>query len=99
MTTIIPFLRDQAFDQHDINAMSMALDDICRALKLPDDDHPARRVIAERVIDLARTGERNASALRERVMKEASFGHRLACVAGSGAARAPVVVLDDKSAN
>ena len=77
MATIIPFLRDQVFDQHDINTMSKALDDICRALKLPDGDHQARQVIAERVIDLARTGERNASVLRDRLLKEASFGHRL----------------------
>ena len=39
MATILPFLRneffrDSVFEPHDIKAMSIALDDVCRLLKL-----------------------------------------------------------------
>ena len=85
MATIIPFLRDVpdtrdagVFDQGDIDAMSKALDDICNELGLPGGDHPARRVIAERVIDLARHGHCGPAALRDRVLQEANIGRRLA---------------------
>jgi hypothetical protein len=47
VATIITFLQDAGFDQNDITAMSMALDEICKELRVPDDDNPARRVIAE----------------------------------------------------
>ena len=59
MGTIVPFLRDGVFDPHDIKAMSMALDDVCEALKLREDSS-AEEVIAARIIDLARTSESEA---------------------------------------
>ena len=71
MTAIMPYLRDAAFEQKDITAMSMALDDVCRALNIPDG--PTREVIAERIIALATTGERSPTRLRDRVMREAGL--------------------------
>jgi len=76
--TIVPFLRDSAFDPDDIKAMSMALDDVCKTLHLPNDGS-ARVVIAERIIALARNGERSPTLLRDRVLKEAGLAD------GSGA--------------
>jgi hypothetical protein len=74
MAAIIPFLREnRAFEPHDIDAMSMALDDICATLKLRD-GNPARDVIAERIVELARYGERNPSRLRDQVLAEANGG-------------------------
>jgi hypothetical protein len=71
---IIPFLRDnRAFEPRDIQAMSMALDDVCASLKLRD-GNPAREVIAERIIELARRGERSPTTLRDRLLAEASGG-------------------------
>jgi hypothetical protein len=64
---------DTAFDPHDIQAMSMALEDVCNALKLSKGngrDHD-RAVIATRIIDLARQGERSPTKLRDRVLQEA----------------------------
>ena len=61
MGTIIPFLRDAVFDPKDVTAMSMALDDVCVALNLRDDG-AAKQVIATRIIDLARTGERSPNS-------------------------------------
>ena len=57
MATILPFLkggtflRDGLFEPHDIKAMSMALDDVCKVMKLPDDS-PAKEIIAARIIEL-----------------------------------------------
>jgi hypothetical protein len=87
MGTIIPFLRngaslrDSVFEPHDIKAMSIALDDVCAALKLRDGS--AKEVIAARIIDLARRGERSPTRLRDRVLHEAG----LAEYAGIGKAR------------
>lgn len=71
-----PFLQGAVLESGDIQALSMALDDICKQLKLPGGDHPARRIIAERVIELARCGERDPVRLRDRVLKEAGIGRR-----------------------
>ena len=77
MATILPFLRneffrDSVFEPHDIKAMSIALDDVCEVLKLQDDG-PAQEVIAARIIDLARRGERSPTRLRDRVLHEAGL--------------------------
>ena len=78
MATILPFLRngiffrDSVFEPHDIKAMSIALDDACEVLKLQD-DRPAQEVIAARIIDLARRGERSPTRLRDRVLHEAGL--------------------------
>ena len=70
MATILPFVKDGVFDQKDITAMSMALDDVCKILNLRDDSS-AREVIAIRIVDLARTGERSPTRLRDRILHEA----------------------------
>jgi hypothetical protein len=72
MGNIVPFLRERVFDPQDIQAMSMALDEVCAALNLPAGDNQARRAIAERIIALAGRGERNAMKLRDRVLREAA---------------------------
>ncbi|MFZ0528575.1 MAG: hypothetical protein WAM40_23465 [Xanthobacteraceae bacterium] len=76
MGTIIPFLRDAVFDPKDVTAMSMALDDVCVALNLRDDG-AAKQVIATRIIDLARTGERSPTRLRDRVLQDAGLASRV----------------------
>ena len=77
MAAILPYLGDAVFEQKDITAMSMALDDVCKALNILDG--PAREVIAERIIALAVTGVRSPTLLRDRVLKEAGLAD------GSGA--------------
>jgi hypothetical protein len=75
MATIIPFVKDGVFDQKDITAMSVALDDLCKALNLPD-DNSAKEIIASRIIDLARAGERSPARLRDRILHEANLARR-----------------------
>ena len=77
MGAIIPFLRDEAaaFDPTDIQAMSMALDDVCEALNLSADADNARETIAVRIIELARLGERSVTLLRDRVLERGQEWH------------------------
>jgi hypothetical protein len=54
-----------------IKAMSEALREVCAALHIDEGDRQSRETIAERIIDLARTGVVDAVALKERVLREA----------------------------
>jgi hypothetical protein len=72
--TIESFLQPEAvFEPADINAMSMALDDVCKVLKL-DGDAKTKEVVAIRIIELARRGERSPTRLRDRILNEANGG-------------------------
>jgi hypothetical protein len=74
MIIITPDLKDaSAFDPAELKAMSMALDDVCAALKLKD-GAKARETVAVRIIELARRGERSPTKLRDRVLQEATGG-------------------------
>jgi hypothetical protein len=70
--SIQPFLFGPVFEPDDISAMSMAFDDVCKALLVPAHNERARRVIASRIIELARRGERSPTHLRDQVLKEAN---------------------------
>ena len=77
MGAIVPFLKDDAvFEPRDITAMSMALDDVCKALNI-NGDGSAKEIIAVRIIELARRGERSPTRLRDRLLAEANGGTRL----------------------
>ncbi len=76
MATILPFVKDGVIDHADITAMSMALDDVCKALDLAGDS-AAREVIATRIIDLAKAGERSPTRLRDRILHEAGLAHHV----------------------
>jgi hypothetical protein len=73
MTTILRYLRNDAFQPKDVKAMSMALDDVCKELKL-DGNASAKETVAVRIIELARCGERSPTKLRDRVLHEAYAG-------------------------
>jgi hypothetical protein len=71
MPAIVPFLKSEpAFDPTDIKAMSMALDDVCKALSLNGDEQ-AKETVAVRIIELAGRGERSSTKLRDRVLADA----------------------------
>jgi hypothetical protein len=66
------YLKDDAsFVPADIHAMSIALEDVCKALQL-DGDARAKEAVAIRIIELARRGERDPTKLRDRVVAEAN---------------------------
>jgi hypothetical protein len=85
MATIIPFLRaeENVFDPKDITAISMALDDVCETLNLKDDS-AAREVMAVRIVEVAKTGERSPTRLRDRVLQEAGMAERIGLDNGAG---------------
>jgi hypothetical protein len=64
------FLAGAAYSPEDVQAMSLAFDDVCKALNLTDADKYARELVASKVIALARTDERNADKLRDLVLRE-----------------------------
>jgi hypothetical protein len=73
MGNIVPFLRDCAFGPQQIQAMSLALDEVCTALGVPEGNNEVRRVVAERIIALARHGDFSAPQLRDRVIHESNL--------------------------
>jgi hypothetical protein len=75
MDTIVRLMGDRSavFDPGDIQAMSIAFEDVCRALDIKG-DMTAREVIATRIIELTRRGERSPTELRDRVLAEARGG-------------------------
>ena len=73
MDAIPPFVSAGVFEPNDIQAMSLAYEDICDALHI-NGDLRARETIAVRVIELARRGERCPTVLRDRVLAEANGG-------------------------
>ena len=60
-----------AFEPRVIQAMSSALDDVCRALRVPHDAVAERHIIAARILDLARGGMTDPESLCGRVLYEA----------------------------
>jgi hypothetical protein len=74
MADIIPFLGGTAvFDPETTDAMSAAFDEVCRVLKV-NGNARTREVIATRIIELARRGERDPAQLRDRILREAGAG-------------------------
>jgi hypothetical protein len=53
--------------------MSIALDYVCKVLRL-DGDTAAKETVAIRIIELARRGERDPTKLGDRVVAEANGG-------------------------
>ncbi len=72
MATIIPSSQDDAFDPDALRAMSIALEEVCRTLQV-DGDQRAREVMAVRIVELARRGERDPQRLSDRVLREAGM--------------------------
>ena len=60
-----------AFGLAAIEAMSKAFEEACNALQVFAGDEKGREIIATRIIDLARGGVIDATALRDRVIAEA----------------------------
>jgi hypothetical protein len=58
-----------AFKPRDTRVISIALDEVCRDLGISEADKRAQEVIAERIVELARCGERNPWRLRARCLR------------------------------
>lgn len=68
--TILPFLKDKAFDPEDVKIMGEAFDHVCRVLRLATHDGDARSTAAVLIIELMARGERNPSRLAYNAIRE-----------------------------
>jgi len=68
-----PDLSGGAFEPEDIQAMSLAFEEVCKALGIQPGATREREAVAVRIIELSRRGERSAARLAERVLKEAGL--------------------------
>jgi len=65
---ITQFLDGRRFDGEAIRVMGVALEMTCVALRLADRTDPICKIIAEKIIDIARDGERDPNQLCERAL-------------------------------
>jgi len=69
MTAIQTFVCGGVFDQSAIDAMSFALNDVCKTMHLRPRARHAREAIAVRIIELASQGEPDADRLRDYMLR------------------------------
>ena len=67
---IRPLLQDGSFSPEDITALTTTFEDSLSALGLLDRNDPAVLIVAKRIIELAKDGERKPTWLRDRVLTE-----------------------------
>ena len=67
---ITPFLNDENFDQETTRVLGVALELTCVALRTGDCADDIKQAIAKKIIDLAKSGERNADLLAERALND-----------------------------
>ena len=72
--SIARLLHSQAFSPEDIIVISAALEDTLRTLGLTDGADAARDIVAKKVLELAKEGERDPAQLRERVAQALTNG-------------------------
>ena len=58
-----PMLRGAVFEPETTQAMGVAFERACTELRLTDQSDPLSQLLADRIIELARTGERDPDAL------------------------------------
>jgi hypothetical protein len=67
---IYRLVREAAFDQADIDRMAAAYEAALTALRLVDRDDPITELIAKKIIEIARAGERDPPSICVRALKE-----------------------------
>jgi hypothetical protein len=72
LSTIIPFLKDGSFDPDTTRAMGEAFDRARKQLHDRGQPDVVQEIIARRIIDIARTGERDPDTMCKRAL--AAFG-------------------------
>jgi hypothetical protein len=67
---IRPFLNGQRFDQETVRILGVAFELVCITLRIGASDNDVKQAIANKIIELAQTGERNPDVLCERALIE-----------------------------
>ena len=63
MSTVNAWLEEAAFDADTTHAMGLAYDKLAREIGLEDNSDGINKIVAQRIIDAARTGERDPDKL------------------------------------
>ena len=67
---IRPFLNGEPFDVETLRILSVAFEQVCIGLRTGDYDDDVKQAIANKIIELAKTGERNSDLLCERALED-----------------------------
>ena len=67
---IRPFLNGEQFDEETVRILGCAFEQCCVALRIGDCDDDMRQAIANKIIELAKTGERHSDRLCEGALKD-----------------------------
>ncbi len=67
---IRPFLNGEPFDTETLRILGVAFAQVGIALRIGDCDDDVKQAIANKIIELAKTGERNPDLLCEHALKE-----------------------------
>jgi hypothetical protein len=67
---IRPFLNRERFDQETLRILGVTFELVCIGLRVGDCDDHVKNAIARKIIELAKTGERNPDLLCERALKD-----------------------------
>jgi len=67
---ISPYLKGQRFDTETHRILGLAFELTSIALEIRGSDDEVRQAIAEKIIELAKTGERNPDVLCEQALKD-----------------------------
>ena len=67
---IRPFLNGEHFDQETVRILGVAFTQVSIALRIGDCDDDIKQAIANKIIELAKTGERNPDLLCGRALKD-----------------------------
>ena len=65
---LTPYLKEAVFEQKAIEAMNAAFEAACKSLKLFDRNDPIIEVLARKIIDIARSGERDPQRIHDLVL-------------------------------
>ena len=65
-----PFLNGERFDQDTLRILGVAFEQTCIALRIGDCDDHVKQAIANKIIELAKTGERNPDLLCEHALED-----------------------------
>jgi hypothetical protein len=67
---ITPFLNGERFDPEGRRVLGVAFEMVCIAVRTGDCEGFVKQAIATKIIDLAKSGERNPDILCEQALKE-----------------------------
>jgi hypothetical protein len=62
---LTPYLKEAVFDPKAIEAMNTAFVAACKSLQLLIRDDPMTEIVARKIIDIARTGERDPQRMHD----------------------------------